>query len=120
MSSSSSEKKKITLTSSDGEAFEVDEAVALESPTIKKMIEDNCAGTGIPVPDATNPNDCTSEYHLKAWDAEFVQLDGDTLLDLVGAAHSLKIKSLGPYGSDMPDYSRHDHGEDTGGDPQDL
>ncbi|XP_062144257.1 SKP1-like protein 1B [Alnus glutinosa] len=104
--------KKITLKSSDGEAFEADEAVALKLPTIKKMIEDDCAENGIPLPnltskilakvivyskkhvEAANPDDRTSEYHLKAWDAEFVEVDQDTLFDLILAANYLNIKSL--------------------------
>ncbi|XP_059435567.1 SKP1-like protein 1A [Corylus avellana] len=95
----SSSSKKITLKSSDGEAFEVDEAVALESPTIK----DDCAENVIPLPDvtskilakvieyckkhvkaqATNPDNRTSDDDLKAWDAELVQLDTDTLFCLI-------------------------------------
>lgn len=93
--------KKITLKSSDGEAFEVEEAVALESQTIKHMIEDDCADSGIPLPNVTskilakvieyckkhveaaNPEDKPSEDDLKAWDAEFVKVDQATLFDLI-------------------------------------
>ena len=47
--------RKITLLSSDGDAFEIDEAVALESQTIKYMIEDDCADdTGIPIPNVSS------------------------------------------------------------------
>lgn len=47
--------KKINLKSCDGDIFEIDEAVALESQTIKHMIEDNCAdATGIPLPNVTS------------------------------------------------------------------
>nr|GEZ67954.1 SKP1-like protein 1A [Tanacetum cinerariifolium] len=42
--------KVIILKSSDGETFKLDEMVALESQTIKHMIEDECADTIIPLP----------------------------------------------------------------------
>lgn len=93
--------KKITLKSSDGEAFEVDEAVALESQTIKHMIEDDCADSGIPLPnvtskilakvieyckkhvDAVSGDEKPTEDDLKAWDTEFVKVDQATLFDLI-------------------------------------
>ncbi|KAL1354651.1 hypothetical protein HN51_006710 [Arachis hypogaea] len=104
--------KKIILKSSDGEAFEVDEAVALESQTIKHMIEDDCADSGIPLPnvtskilakvieyckkhvDAAASEEKPSEEDLKMWDAEFVKVDQATLFDLILAANYLNIKSL--------------------------
>lgn len=46
--------KKITLKSSDGEEFVVDELVAMESQTIGHMIEDDCAENGIPLPNVTS------------------------------------------------------------------
>ena len=48
-----SSSKKVTLKSSDGETFEVEEIVAVESQTIKHMIEDDCADSVIPVPNVT-------------------------------------------------------------------
>ncbi|XP_010683698.2 SKP1-like protein 1B [Beta vulgaris subsp. vulgaris] len=45
--------RMITLKSSDGEKFEVEESVALECETIKLMIEDDCADTAIPLPNVT-------------------------------------------------------------------
>uniref|UniRef100_A0A2C9U0C3 SKP1-like protein n=1 Tax=Manihot esculenta TaxID=3983 RepID=A0A2C9U0C3_MANES len=106
--------KKITLRSTDGETFEVDEAVALESQTIKHLIEDDCADNGIPLPNVTSkilskvieyckkhvetpksedrPSSVDDE--LKAWDAEFVKVDQATLFDLILAANYLNIKSL--------------------------
>ena len=89
------------MKSSDGEAFEVEEAVALESQTIKHMIEDECADSGIPLPnvtskilakvieyckkhvEASNPEEKTPEEDLKVWDADFVKVDQATLFDLI-------------------------------------
>lgn len=93
--------KMIVLKSSDGETFEVDEAVALESQTIKHMIEDDCADTSIPLPnvtskilakvieyckrhvDASKTEDKASEDELKTFDADFVKVDQGTLFDLI-------------------------------------
>ncbi|RWR93319.1 SKP1-like protein 1B [Cinnamomum micranthum f. kanehirae] len=45
--------KMITLKSSDGETFDVDEAVALQSQTIKRMTEDDRIDHGIPLSNVT-------------------------------------------------------------------
>ncbi|GLT34414.1 hypothetical protein SLA2020_089310 [Shorea laevis] len=112
----SSTVRKITLKSSDGETFEVDEAVALESQTIKHMIEDDCADNGIPLPNVTSKilskviEYCKKHVEtpksddrdratpvddeLKAWDADFVKVDQATLFDLILAANYLNIKGL--------------------------
>ncbi|XP_028774488.1 SKP1-like protein 1A isoform X1 [Neltuma alba] len=104
--------KKITLKSSDGKPFEVDEAVALQSQTIKHMIEVDCADGDIPLPNVTskilakvieyckkhvddaNSEEKISEDDLRAWDADFVRVDQATLFDLILAANYLNIKSL--------------------------
>ncbi|KAI8013912.1 SKP1-like protein 1B [Camellia lanceoleosa] len=106
--------RKIILKSSDGETFEVDEAVALESQTIKHMIEDDCADNGIPLPNVTSKilskviEYCKKhvetpksedratgvEDELKTFDMEFVKVDQGTLFDLILAANYLNIKSL--------------------------
>ncbi|KAJ8452969.1 hypothetical protein Cgig2_014732 [Carnegiea gigantea] len=111
MSATSSETlKMVTLNSSDGETFEVEEAVLLQSQTIKHMIEDDCANNAIPLPNVTgktlskiieyckkhvtaNASAATSE-DLKAWDADFVKVDQNTLFDMILAANYLDIKSL--------------------------
>ncbi|KAL5196408.1 hypothetical protein ABZP36_010038 [Zizania latifolia] len=115
------EKKMITLKSSDDQEFEVEEAVAMESQTIRHMIEDDCADNGIPLPNvnsktlskvieycnkhahaASKPSDdanasannSTSGEDLKNWDADFVKVDQATLFDLILAANYLNIKGL--------------------------
>ncbi|CAN1181702.1 SKP1-like protein 1B [Linum perenne] len=42
--------RKFTLISSDDESFQVEEAITMESQTIKRMIEDDCDGEAIPLP----------------------------------------------------------------------
>ncbi|EOA23326.1 hypothetical protein CARUB_v10019328mg [Capsella rubella] len=44
---------KIVLTSSDGESFEIDEAVARKLQIIAHMIDDDCAGKAIPLANVT-------------------------------------------------------------------
>ncbi|KAJ4803205.1 SKP1 [Rhynchospora pubera] len=111
----STENKKITLKSSDGEVFEVLEVVAMESQTIRHMIEDDCAENSIPLPNVNSKIlSKVIEYCSKhvaaadeasaaskapaeegsAWDAEFVKVDQATLFDLILAANYLNIKGL--------------------------
>ncbi|XP_030508459.2 SKP1-like protein 1A [Cannabis sativa] len=106
MSSSSSSSKKITLISSDGESFEMEEAVAMQSQMIKFMIEDGCADNAIPVPNVTanilamvieyckKHIDSPNDVDLESWDANFVKVDQATLYDLIMAANYLNIKDL--------------------------
>ncbi|KAF9676172.1 hypothetical protein SADUNF_Sadunf09G0110700 [Salix dunnii] len=110
-----SESKIITLKSSDGETFLVEEAVAVESHTIKHLIEDDCAGNEIPLPNVTSkilakvieyckkhveadaskdPTITDMDGLLKSWDAEFVKVDQNMLFDLMLAANYLNIKGL--------------------------
>ncbi|XP_057970160.1 SKP1-like protein 1A [Malania oleifera] len=104
--------RKITLRSSDGETFEVDEIVALKSQTIKHMLEDDCADNGIPLPNVTSKilakvieyckkhvetlktDDRNGNNKLKSWDTDFVKVDQTTLFDLILVANYLNIKSL--------------------------
>ncbi|KAG6422699.1 hypothetical protein SASPL_113077 [Salvia splendens] len=87
-SASENSGKKIILRSSDGEVFEVDEAVAVKSQTIKHMIEDDCVDNVIPIPNVTG------KILSKAFDADFVKVDQATLFDLILSANYLNIKSL--------------------------
>ncbi|URE41471.1 SKP1-like protein [Musa troglodytarum] len=82
----------------------------MESQTIRHMIEDGCAESGIPLPNVTSrilakvieycnkhvdaSSKSSDDEDLKAWDAEFVKVDQTTLFDLILAANYLNIKSL--------------------------
>nr|AFK38762.1 unknown [Lotus japonicus] len=88
--------RKITLKSSDGAAFEVEEAVvALHSQTIKDMI--NAHSGIVALSDVTgnilakviqycNKHSSGSENELRQWDADFVKVDRDTLFDLLNVS----------------------------------
>ncbi|KFK44141.1 hypothetical protein AALP_AA1G220400 [Arabis alpina] len=81
--------KTIVLKSSDGESFEVDEAVALQSQTIKHMIEDDCTSNGIPLPNVTGAILAkVIEYYFAKFD------DQATLFDVILAANYLNISGL--------------------------
>ncbi|KAK2966823.1 hypothetical protein RJ640_026504, partial [Escallonia rubra] len=104
--------KMIVLKSSDGETFELEEAVAVEWQPIRYIIEDDCANPSIPLPNVTSKilakvieyckkhvhtpksDDKSSEDDLKAFDAEFAQVNQGILFDLILAANYLNIKSL--------------------------
>ncbi|KAL6289662.1 hypothetical protein ACE6H2_007172 [Prunus campanulata] len=106
----SDEMKKITLKSDDGVTFKVEEAVAMQSQTIKHMVEDNCANGAIPLPNVTSiilakvieyckkhheeDVDGENKEDIKNWDAGFVKVDQSILFDLILAANYLNIKSL--------------------------
>ncbi|XP_057950985.1 SKP1-like protein 1B [Malania oleifera] len=97
--------RKITLRSSDSEIFEIDDIVALESQTIKHMLEDDCANNGIPLPTVTSKilakvieyckkhiespknDDQNANDKLKSLDTNFVNVDQTILFDLILAAN---------------------------------
>ncbi|KAF9689576.1 hypothetical protein SADUNF_Sadunf01G0106500 [Salix dunnii] len=103
--------KKITLRSSGGETFEVDEAVALKSTTIKRMIGETSSGNRevitLPIVSGnilakvlqycekhTADGKSIADQELGTWDADFVKLDKDTLFQLILAANYLGIERL--------------------------
>ncbi|KAK4477753.1 hypothetical protein RD792_017014 [Penstemon davidsonii] len=109
-----SSSKMILLQTSDGDTFELEETVAIQSQTIKHMIEDDCADNTIPLPNVTSkvmakvieyckchatktdkPADEKIKDDLnKAFDAEFMKIDLSSIFDLILAANYLDIKSL--------------------------
>ncbi|CAN6328117.1 unnamed protein product [Urochloa humidicola] len=113
----------ITLISSDNERFEVPEAAATLSQTIRHMIEDGCTDGGIPLPNVTgkilakvleycnkhalasaeassssSPDAAaaavSSKESLESFDKAFVDVDQATLYDLILAANYLDVKGL--------------------------
>nr|ACS69067.1 pollen specific SKP1-like protein LSK3 [Lilium longiflorum] len=110
------EAKKITLKSSDGVFFEVDQIVMMESQMLKNMIEDDCTEIIIPLPNVAgnilskvieyckkhaeaavaNPTgqDKAADEALKQWDAELVNVDKGTLYQLILASNYLNVKGL--------------------------
>ncbi|CAK9224487.1 unnamed protein product [Sphagnum troendelagicum] len=107
--------RRVKLKSSDDEMFEVEESVAFESQTVKKMIEDTGMDHPIPLPNvsskilakvieyckyhvdnqkASDDKPATPEDEIKAWDLDFVKVDQATLFELIRAAHYLRIKNL--------------------------
>ncbi|GAB4814027.1 hypothetical protein N2152v2_001073 [Parachlorella kessleri] len=108
---------KIKLVSSDGQVFEVEEAVAQQSVTLQNTMEEiDAADEQIPLPnvsgkilakvveyckyhvDAEKKDEqgkpAKSEDEVKTWDTEFCKVDQGTLFELILAANYLNIKSL--------------------------
>ncbi|KAJ3691261.1 hypothetical protein LUZ61_020425 [Rhynchospora tenuis] len=108
-----SEGKKVRLQSSDGVLFEVDLAVAKKSGTIAGWLEEEKDPAEIPVPMVKGSvlakviDYCTHhvaekkvEYGFKSksdldeFDEKFMNVDQDTIFDLIQAANYLHIKGL--------------------------
>uniref|UniRef100_A0A804IH48 SKP1-like protein n=2 Tax=Musa acuminata subsp. malaccensis TaxID=214687 RepID=A0A804IH48_MUSAM len=110
--------KIVKLRSSDGILFEVDEGVARQySQSIGNLIEDDCATGVIPIFNVTcrilrmlleymeNHANATNNgvfggpgpvlaHRLKKRDAEFINVDNDTLFDLLEAADYFNVSSI--------------------------
>ncbi|KAK9286120.1 hypothetical protein L1049_014501 [Liquidambar formosana] len=95
----------IKLKSSDGETFEVDEAVAFQSKTIKRKSGNDYSGCKVITLSSVTgnilsmvikfcENHVQPPFTLSAWDSGFVDVDQSTLFDLIMAAYNLEIESL--------------------------
>ncbi|XP_052184516.1 SKP1-like protein 1 [Diospyros lotus] len=100
-------KKKLSLKSSDGRKFLIDEWAAVQSEMLRLMIEDGCASDVIPLPNVDSRtlamvihycerhgDPLVKQADLKAFDNRFVQKDQATLFDLLIAANYLQIPAL--------------------------
>jgi S-phase kinase-associated protein 1 len=116
MAAAGEKKAMIVLRSFDGEEFEIEEDVAIQSQTIQHMMEDGCADNGIPLPNVDSrtlskvieyckhhvaeagassaASDNNKGEEVKTWDAQFMEVDQATLFDLIMAANYLNIKGL--------------------------
>ncbi|CAL9125694.1 unnamed protein product, partial [Musa textilis] len=108
--------RTIKFRSSDGEVFDVEEAVAMESQTMKHVIEDDCADGGITLYNVTSDilvkviEYCKKhvdaavgsfikalggvDKDLESWDGEFVNVDLAIQVDISNASNSLNIEGL--------------------------
>ncbi|KAI4308511.1 hypothetical protein L6164_031575 [Bauhinia variegata] len=93
----------ITLVSSDGDTYEVEEAVAMQSETLKHLIEDICDDSAIPLPNIKGRilskvivycKKHAESDNIREWDENFVEVDQGMLFDFIMAANYLNIKSL--------------------------
>ncbi|KAK3001143.1 hypothetical protein RJ639_021068 [Escallonia herrerae] len=97
----------LTLKSSDGQEFTVEESVILQSLTIKNMVEDDCAKDKIPLPNVdskglakgteycnAHANPGSEEEDIKEFDKENARLRDNEefgpIFDLLLAANYLK------------------------------
>lgn len=96
--------KKVLLRSSDGQVFEVEEAVIRESDLIKNMIESGLTDERIPLENVSGTilakvvDYCKKHaggQELKKWDAEYIeQVDMGTLYHLFVASKHLGVEGL--------------------------
>ncbi|KAH0773446.1 hypothetical protein KY290_010583 [Solanum tuberosum] len=103
-----SSKKLITLKTSNGEEFKLDEVVAVRSEVIKNIVQDvDCTSNVIPlynVDDKTmnkivkywkkHSEEGVTEDQLKNFDQDFLKMSQSELFDVLLAAQSLEDKQL--------------------------
>ncbi|KAH7663328.1 S-phase kinase-associated protein 1 [Dioscorea alata] len=103
------------LKSSDGDLFQVEEAVVIQFQTIKRKIQDDCAKNEIALDNVTSnilskvikyckkhieftSNDTikneTMTKDLKSWDEDFINVDRMILFELLQEASYLNINGL--------------------------
>jgi S-phase kinase-associated protein 1 len=112
------DEEQVTLISSDNQTFSVPKAVAIMSQTIKNTVDETDGGS-VPVPNVSGKvmseviKYCTyhvdrdkakgegasteatkTDEEVKAWDAEFMQVDQGALFELILAANYLNIEPL--------------------------
>ncbi|KAH0773459.1 hypothetical protein KY290_010596 [Solanum tuberosum] len=103
-----SSEKLITLKTSDGEEFKLDEAIAIKSEVIKNIVQDgDCTSNAIPLfnvdgkPMTTvvkywkkHSEECVTEDQLKNFDQDFLKMSHSELLGVVLATRYLDDKQL--------------------------
>ncbi|KAJ6882292.1 hypothetical protein NC651_028789 [Populus alba x Populus x berolinensis] len=96
MASSETTTKVLKLKTSDNEVFEVEEKAALQSEIIKSMVEDGYEKKTLAkiVEWLKKHASDASKDELERWDADFVDVDTDSLYDLLLASNYLSVEVL--------------------------
>lgn len=94
----------ITLTSSEGDAFQVDDAFATHAVTVRNLLDDTGTTSAVPLPNVSSAalakviEFCNSralpEADREAFDAEYVRVEQSLLFDIILAANYLDIAAL--------------------------
>ncbi|XP_075107173.1 SKP1-like protein 11 [Nicotiana tabacum] len=105
--SSTTEKSFLTLKSSDGDEFVLEESIAIQSVTIKNMVEDGCSSNVIPLNKVDTEtlikvieymkmqsSTSSNEEEIENFEKEFVSISIKTILNILEAANFLDINSL--------------------------
>ncbi|MCD7456608.1 hypothetical protein HAX54_032327 [Datura stramonium] len=98
--------KILILKTSDGDEFEIEESIAVQSGTIKNIVEDDFSLIPLPNVDTERlikiieymkkhaEKTDSNEEEIKEFDKEFVKLSYKDLFELVSAANYLHISGL--------------------------